>query len=182
MSSEQISLFIRKLGTSPEQRSLSDFCELRLLLHPQLSSVQQLRALRHASLRDTNDLRDVIAAVENVPGHYRKLGRIRLSLSPFESRTEVIDGVPWAPLRLRHPQENVQLRLQIQLMRVLRELGVYQGDEVFRAVVSEAVRGHTTLLSLFFRELCQQERLVGGALGMLGVSLGTCSVERYSAE
>ena len=95
---------IEQAGTlqkQPEQRSLADFCELRLLLHPELSSVQQLRALRQASLRDRNDLRDVIAAVQKVPKHFRNLGRIRLSLAPFESRTEVIDGVPWARARRR---------------------------------------------------------------------------------
>ncbi|KAL1523443.1 hypothetical protein AB1Y20_018383 [Prymnesium parvum] len=157
VTNEHISRFVRNLQKASEQRSLSDFCELRLLLHPELSSVQQLRALRHASLRDRHELREVIAAVRKVPRHFRNLGRIRLSLSPFESRTEVIDGVPWAPLRLRHSDEAVQLRLQLQLMRVLRELGVYDTDDVFRAVADEAVRDHTTLVALFFRELCQEE-------------------------
>ena len=115
-------------------------------------------ALLQASLQDRNDLRDVIAAVQKVPKHFRNLGRIRLSLAPFESRTEVIDGVPWAPLRLRHQEETVQLRLQLQLMRVLREMGVYDSDEVFRAVAVEAVREHTTLVAIFFRELCQEVR------------------------
>ncbi|KAL1529282.1 hypothetical protein AB1Y20_000236 [Prymnesium parvum] len=171
---EHIWGFVRQLQKAPEQRSLADFCELRLLLHPELSSVQQLRALRQASLRDRQDLRSVIAAVEKVPKHFRNLGRIRLSLAPFEDRTEVIDGVPWAPLRLRHPEEAVQLRLQLQLMRVLRELGVYDSEEVFRAVAAEAVREHTTLVALFFRELCQEDvplflsgdrvRVVGGHL------------------
>ncbi|KAL3929924.1 MAG: hypothetical protein SGPRY_001756 [Prymnesium sp.] len=157
VSSAHISRFVKRLQRLPQHRSLADFCELRLLLHPELSSVQQLRALRQASLRDRQDLRLVISAVEKVPKPFRDLGRLRLSLSPFEERTEVIDGVPWAPLRLTHPEEAVQLRLQLQLMRVLRELGVYESEEVFRAVAVEAVREHTVLVALFIRELCAED-------------------------
>ena len=108
----------------------------------------------------TVELEETAKQLRGISKQVLHQSKIKISLAPFENRTETIDGIAMLPLSAQEPTdalEGVASDRQLMLLRLLREMGSYDEEAVVGLLADKALReSQSNLLQRVVVDNCQE--------------------------